>query len=137
MGSYIKRDGTNRGIEYPRYVCYHRSRGHNDCDGAITYNAEKVDRAVMSIMRSIFSNIFGCRKRRRVRRRIKMLCRRIMSCRRSLSLSFRKTKSSLKSFAARFRNLLLERVFIRVKIFLSRLTSSNRESQMMRKHSKN
>ena len=58
--SYIKRDGTSSGIEYPRYVCYHRSRGLNDCDGASTYNAEKVDNAVMSIMRNIFSNISGC-----------------------------------------------------------------------------
>lgn len=58
--SYIKRDGTKSGIEYPRYVCYHRSRGLNDCDGASTYNAEKVDSAVMSIMRSIFANISGC-----------------------------------------------------------------------------
>ena len=58
--SYIKRDGTNSGIEYPRYVCYHRSRGLNDCDGASTYNAEKVDSAVMSIMRRIFANISGC-----------------------------------------------------------------------------
>ncbi|MGN1409137.1 MAG: recombinase family protein, partial [Eubacteriales bacterium] len=57
---YIKRDGTSSGTEYPRYVCYHRSRGLNDCDGASTYNAEKVDSAVMDVMRKIFSNISGC-----------------------------------------------------------------------------
>lgn len=53
---YIKRDGTSSGIEY---VCYHRSRGLNDCDGASTYNAEKVDGVLMGIMRDIFSNISG------------------------------------------------------------------------------
>ena len=47
--SYIKHDGTSSGIEYPRYVCYHRSRGLNDYDGASTYNAEKVDGVVMGI----------------------------------------------------------------------------------------
>ena len=58
--SYIKHDGTSSGIEYPRYVCYHRSRGLNDYDGASTYNAEKVDGVVMGIMREIFANISGC-----------------------------------------------------------------------------
>ena len=58
--SYIKHDGTSSGIEYPRYVCYHRSRGLNDYDGASTYNAEKVDGVVMGIIREIFANISGC-----------------------------------------------------------------------------
>lgn len=43
-----------------RNICYHRSRGLNDCDGASTYNAEKVDSAVMDVMRKIFANIAGC-----------------------------------------------------------------------------
>ena len=46
--------------EYGRYVCYHRSRGLNDCDGATTYIAEKIDEAIMKVMREIFSNISGC-----------------------------------------------------------------------------
>ena len=57
---YIKRDGTSSGTEYTRYICYHRSRGLNDCDGASTYNAERVDSAVMDVMRKIFANISGC-----------------------------------------------------------------------------
>ena len=57
---YIKRDGTSSGTEYTRYICYHRSHGLNDCDGASTYNAEKVDSAVMDVMRKIFANISGC-----------------------------------------------------------------------------
>lgn len=57
---YIKRDGTSSGTEYTRYICYHRSRGLNDCDGASTYNAEKVDSVVMGIIQEIFANISGC-----------------------------------------------------------------------------
>ena len=57
---YIKRDGMASGAEYTRYICYHRSRGLNDCDGASTYNAERVDNAVMEMMRKIFANISGC-----------------------------------------------------------------------------
>jgi len=41
-------------------VCYHRSRGLNDCDGATTYIADKIDKAIMKAMRTIFANISGC-----------------------------------------------------------------------------
>ena len=42
------------------FVCYHRSRRLNDCDGATTYNADKIDEAVIEIMRQMFSSIAGC-----------------------------------------------------------------------------
>jgi len=58
--NYTKRDGTEVNTEYVRYVCYHRSRGLNDCDGASTYNAEKIDREILRMMKLIFSNISGC-----------------------------------------------------------------------------
>lgn len=63
---YIKRDGTSSGTEYTRYICYHRSQGLNDCDGASTYNAEKVDKVVLDIMRQIFSNISGCPQEKKI-----------------------------------------------------------------------
>jgi len=56
---YRRQDGTEVYTEYARYICYHRSRRLNDCDGATTYNAEKIDAAVMSVMRDLFSKISG------------------------------------------------------------------------------
>ena len=35
----ICNDGSVKETEYGRYVCYHRSRGLNDCDGATTYKS--------------------------------------------------------------------------------------------------
>ena len=57
---YRRSDGSMYEKEYGRYVCYHRSRGLNDCDGATTYIAEKIDEAIMKVMREIFANISGC-----------------------------------------------------------------------------
>ena len=57
---YVRNDGTVKETEYGRYVCYHRSRGLNDCDGATTYKSDKIDAAVIAVMRNIFANINGC-----------------------------------------------------------------------------
>ena len=46
---YRRLDGTMYEKEYGRYICYHRSRGLNDCDGATTYIAEKIDEAIMKV----------------------------------------------------------------------------------------
>ena len=56
---YRRQDGTEVHTEYARYICHHRSRRLNDCDGATTYNAEKIDAAVLSVMRDLFSRISG------------------------------------------------------------------------------
>lgn len=58
--SYTKRSGETSNTEYVRYVCYHRSRGLNDCDGASTYNAEKIDKEIIRVMTLMFSHISGC-----------------------------------------------------------------------------
>ena len=57
---YMRKDGSLYEKMNSRYVCYHRSRGLNDCDGATTYIADKIDKAVMSAMQKIFSNVSGC-----------------------------------------------------------------------------
>lgn len=57
---YIDSNGETLHYEYGRYVCYHRSRGLNDCDGATTYKSEKIDAAVLEYMRKVFEKIGGC-----------------------------------------------------------------------------
>lgn len=58
--TYTRADGTVYRAEHGRYVCYHRSRGLNDCNGATTYNGDKIDKAVLDAMRQIFTSISGC-----------------------------------------------------------------------------
>ena len=63
---YKRKDGSLYERENCRYVCYHRSRGLNDCDGATTYVASKIDQAVMVAMRKIFSCISGCPQKEKI-----------------------------------------------------------------------
>ena len=57
---YTRADGSQRSDSRGRYICYHRSRGLNDCDGASVYDSERIDRAVLKAMSQIFASISGC-----------------------------------------------------------------------------
>ena len=65
--SYRRKDGTVSEVEYGRYICYHRSRGLNDCDGATTYKADKIDKAVIELMHNVFSKISGCPEEEKIK----------------------------------------------------------------------
>ena len=65
--SNIKNNGTVVNKDQGIYVCYHKSRGLNDCDGASTYLSEKIDTAVMETLRFIFSNIAGCPEEEKIK----------------------------------------------------------------------
>ncbi len=56
---YKRKDGSLYEKKTSRYICYHRSRGLNDCDGATAYISDKIDQAVTNAMRAIFANISG------------------------------------------------------------------------------
>ncbi len=57
---YRRTDGTERCDTKGRYICYHRSRGLNDCDGLSVYDSDRIDKAAMEAIRQIFSSITGC-----------------------------------------------------------------------------
>ncbi len=57
---YRRKDGTLSISEYGRYICYHRSRKLNDCDGAAAYNADRIDRVILNMLQEVFSRITGC-----------------------------------------------------------------------------
>lgn len=57
---YKRKDGTVYSKTKGRYICYHRSRGLNDCDGMSVYDSDRIDAAVMKVMAQIFSSITGC-----------------------------------------------------------------------------
>ncbi len=67
VDKYTRTDGTVTEKDSGIYVCYHRSRKLNDCDGATTYYAEKVDKAVIETMKYIFSSVVGCPEEERLR----------------------------------------------------------------------
>ena len=47
---YIRKDGTIAVTSTLRYVCYHRSRKLNDCDGQSVYAAKKIEEVVLNIV---------------------------------------------------------------------------------------
>ncbi len=57
---YTRADGTEYNSTKGRYVCYHRSRGLNDCDGMSVYDADRIDGAAIEAITQIFASITGC-----------------------------------------------------------------------------
>lgn len=55
--SYIRKDGTKYFVEEPKYQCYHRARGLNDCDGAHNYKASTVDFVVEQVAQEVLAKI--------------------------------------------------------------------------------
>lgn len=50
-------DGTRRVYEREVYRCYRRVSHHNGCNGQATYNMEKIDETVLTIVRGYFKSI--------------------------------------------------------------------------------
>ena len=57
---YTRVDGSEYFKSKGRYICYHKSRGLNDCNGKSVYDSDRIDNAVMEAMRQIFASITGC-----------------------------------------------------------------------------
>ncbi len=60
LKKYTRTDGSIYTHSKGRYICYHRSRGLNDCDGMSVYDAERIDAAAIDAVAQIFSSITGC-----------------------------------------------------------------------------
>jgi len=54
---YTMKDGTVKEKKFHRYLCWHKSRKLNECDGQSAYIAERIDNAVLAIVRDMFSQI--------------------------------------------------------------------------------
>ena len=50
-------DGTKRVYERDVYRCYRRVSNHSGCQGQATYNLEKIDEAVLTVVRGYFKSI--------------------------------------------------------------------------------
>ncbi len=92
---YVDANGETHYHEYGRYVCYHRSRGLNDCDGASTYKSEKIDVAVTEVMRRIFSKISGCPEEEKIQSAYKRMMAENHQTQKKLEESLKKDKTQL------------------------------------------
>lgn len=54
---YDKKDGTEGVSNTVRYMCYHRARRLNDCDGQVVYSAKKIDDMVSEIVTDYLKRI--------------------------------------------------------------------------------
>jgi len=87
---YKRKDGTISSKSKGRYICYHRSRGLNDCDGMSVYDSERIDRAVIKAMEQIFASITGCPEEEK----IQMAQKRIMA---DFSMNQKKLQNEIES----------------------------------------
>lgn len=54
---YVRKDGSIHEARYLKYLCYHKSRKLNDCDGQSTYLANRVDEAVLEVVKQYLKAI--------------------------------------------------------------------------------
>ena len=81
----------------PLYVCYHRSRRLNDCDGACTYHGDIIDDAVLSAVKTIFANIGGSPDEERTKRAYESAMKSNREEQRKLAASLEKDKKQLEA----------------------------------------
>ena len=54
---YIRKDGTKGQTDGLRYMCYHRARKLNDCDGQSVYSARRIDEDVIELVEGYLERI--------------------------------------------------------------------------------
>lgn len=63
---YTTKDGEEVVRENLRYMCYHRARKLNDCDGQSVYSAPKIDKMVVDIVKTYLQRITKTPKSRAI-----------------------------------------------------------------------
>ena len=104
---YTRKDGTVTKTEYGRYVCYHRSRRLNDCDGAAAYNADKIDKAIITLMRDIFSKISGCPEEEKIQSAYNKMMAANHNLQRKLEQDLQKNKKQLETLRIEIAKVLI------------------------------
>ena len=54
---YIRKDGSVYEVDQIKYSCYHKARKLCECDGQVTYQAERIDNIVSDFILRLFSNM--------------------------------------------------------------------------------
>ncbi len=95
VDKYTRLDGTIVRKDFGIYVCYHRSRKLNDCDGATTYYSDKVDKMVLEMVRYIFTNVSGCPEEESIREAYKSAVKENIAEQKYLSVQIDKDEKQL------------------------------------------
>jgi len=82
---YTAKDGTVREKKFHRYLCWHKSRKLNDCDGQSAYIADRVDDAVLAVVRGMFTRIKEQPEAEALERKLQAQTKSLTSRRKSLS----------------------------------------------------
>lgn len=124
---YTRSDGTPVHHEYGRYICYHRSRGLNECDGATTYNADKIDQVVIEAMRAIFARISGCPAEEKIQAAYRQALASNHQMQKKLELDLQKDKAQLDSLRMEIGKVLTgESIFTQDDLMIAINTLKNR-----------
>lgn len=68
---YTRKDGSEYSVDQIKYACYHKSRRLCQCDGQTTYQADRVDKAVSSIIRKLFRRMDGAPEEEKLQEMLK------------------------------------------------------------------
>ena len=64
--SYTRADGSVYAVDQLKYCCYHKARKLVECEGHVTYQADRVDEKVCRLMRKLFSGMSGAPEEERL-----------------------------------------------------------------------
>lgn len=70
--SYVRKDGTLYEKNHLKYICYHRSRRLNSCDGQSVYSASKIDNMVENIVKDYLNRLNDISKDKVIEQRCKV-----------------------------------------------------------------
>lgn len=136
---YVRNDGTVKESEYGRYVCYHRSRGLNDCDGASTYRSEKIDNVVMEIMHKIFANISGSPQEEKIQSAYKKKIASNCQMQKTLTGQLQKDRSQLATLQAEIAKALIgeslyqsDDLSVAIKTLRSKIEDAEKQLQVLK-----
>ena len=136
---YVRNDGTVKESEYGRYVCYHRSRGLNDCDGASTYKSEKIDSVVIEVMRKIFANISGCPQEEQIQSAYKKMIANNLQMQKKLTCQLQKDQAQLITLQGEIAKALIgeslyqpDDLSIAIKTLRSKIEDAEKQLQVLK-----
>ena len=64
--SYTRADGSVYEVDQLKYCCYHKARKLVECEGHVTYQADRVDGKVCRLMRKLFAGMSGAPEEERL-----------------------------------------------------------------------
>ncbi len=143
---YVRKDGSVYQRNTVRYLCYHRSRRLNECDGQATYRAERIDRYVAEIIKLVLSSMIGAPEEEMRRVAYQKKLERIVQSQKKLSEQMKKdqknfdyllseiagTISGTSSYSSDDLRQALQSVKKRIHEFEPKFEEMKREEQQLR-----